>query len=211
MGGKEDEGARFFSVAPGSKIRDNEHKLKYVIFHLNTRKSFFTLRIVKHRLFRRIIVSQSLDIFKTWLNTAIKTWSVWPLLEQESWTRWSQKIPSNFNNCVILWFDCSWLLSKGRLSQLTSYETFINKSFLSSDETIKIMWKQQSHYFKILWWVFIRIAEGICAKFKTTFSCSTFALITWFLKIVKITNYSSNLNHQKQTKDFKEAFKVWLE
>lgn len=65
MGGKEDEGAKFFSVAPGSKIRDNEHKLKYMIFHLNTRKSFFNLRIVEHRLFRKIIFSQSLDIFKT--------------------------------------------------------------------------------------------------------------------------------------------------
>lgn len=51
MGGNEVEEARLFSAVPVDRIRGNGHKLKTKQnrrFHLNTRKQFFTVRMVKH-------------------------------------------------------------------------------------------------------------------------------------------------------------------
>ncbi|KFP52245.1 hypothetical protein N323_06435, partial [Cathartes aura] len=51
----------------------NGYKLKYMEFHLNVRKNFYTVRVTEHwnRLPREAVESPSLDIFKTWLDTAM--------------------------------------------------------------------------------------------------------------------------------------------
>jgi len=43
MRGKEDKGARFFSVVPSGRTTGNRQKLKYITFHLNTQKNFLLL------------------------------------------------------------------------------------------------------------------------------------------------------------------------
>lgn len=47
MEDKEEEGTRFISVMPSDRIRGNGHKQKHMKPHLNTRKQFFTFRVVK--------------------------------------------------------------------------------------------------------------------------------------------------------------------
>jgi len=61
-----------FSVMPCDRIRDNRHKLKHK-FQMNTRKSFFTLRVRAHwnRLPRGVVESSSLEILKTCLDTVL--------------------------------------------------------------------------------------------------------------------------------------------
>ncbi|KAK4825268.1 hypothetical protein QYF61_026069 [Mycteria americana] len=59
-----------------SMIRGNRHKQKQMKFHLNTRKHFFTMRVVKHRnrLDRNIVeilISPFLEILKTHLDTVL--------------------------------------------------------------------------------------------------------------------------------------------
>ncbi|KAK4820587.1 hypothetical protein QYF61_001827, partial [Mycteria americana] len=55
------------------RTRRNGHKLKYRKFHLNIRKNFFTLRMVKYqnRLPSQVMASPPLEIFKTQLNTIL--------------------------------------------------------------------------------------------------------------------------------------------
>lgn len=55
-----------FSVVPSARIRSNGHKLKYRKFHLNIRKSLFTLTVVKYlsKLPREVVEPQSSEIFK---------------------------------------------------------------------------------------------------------------------------------------------------
>lgn len=64
-------GARQFSMMPIDKTRSDDHKLNYNKFYLSIRKSFFTLRVAEHRrrLPRKVVVSPSLETFKTYLDT----------------------------------------------------------------------------------------------------------------------------------------------
>jgi len=42
------DGAKLFSVAAHKRTKGNKHKLMHKKSHLNIRKSFFTVRVVKH-------------------------------------------------------------------------------------------------------------------------------------------------------------------
>lgn len=48
MGVSEEDEARLSPTVPSESTRGNWHKLKYMKFHANIRKTFFTVRLVKH-------------------------------------------------------------------------------------------------------------------------------------------------------------------
>jgi len=62
-GGCQEDGAKLFSVVPSCRTRGNRHKLKNKKFQLNTRKNFFTLRVMEHwnRLRRGMVEPPSLE------------------------------------------------------------------------------------------------------------------------------------------------------
>ena len=67
----EGEGTRLFPVVPTNRTRGKEHKLKSMKFLPNTRKYFFTVRMVEHwhRLPREVVESPFSEIFITQLDT----------------------------------------------------------------------------------------------------------------------------------------------
>lgn len=83
MEGYKENRATCFPVASGGGRRANEHKLKYRIAHFNTRKSFFTVRLLEHwhRFSGDVVESPSLVIFTTLLEKALTSLSHWLCFE----------------------------------------------------------------------------------------------------------------------------------
>lgn len=89
MGGNEKEEARLSSIVPIDRTRGSGHKFKHAKFHLNTRKRFVTLRVVKqwNGLLREIVKSPPIDTFKTRLDMVLGNLLYLTMLEQGGWTR----------------------------------------------------------------------------------------------------------------------------
>jgi len=63
-------GGRLILVVCSNRTKGSGQKLKLRQFHTNTRKYFFTIRVMEHwnRLRKEIVESPSLEIFKTYLD-----------------------------------------------------------------------------------------------------------------------------------------------
>jgi len=73
QGGCPEDGSRLFSVVLSNWTRGKGAKVKHRMSQLNLRKNFFTLRVMEHwnRLPREVVISPSLEIFKTHLEVVL--------------------------------------------------------------------------------------------------------------------------------------------
>lgn len=87
-GESQENGARLFLVVPSNSMKSSDHKLKHKEFHLNIRKNFFTLRVVRHwnRLPRELVESACLETLKTHQDTFVCHLLEVTLFWQEGWT-----------------------------------------------------------------------------------------------------------------------------
>jgi len=67
------DGDRFFSRVCCFRTRDNGYKLRELIFRLDVRKKFFSMRVVKHwnRVVRVVVDARSLETIKVRLDGAL--------------------------------------------------------------------------------------------------------------------------------------------
>lgn len=98
----EGDGARLFSVMSSYRAKgiwNWKHKLKTIKLHLNTRKHFFIVWVIKHwnRLPREIVETSSWEIFRTSVSMVLRNLLELTLIEQQDWTRWSQNVPTKLN------------------------------------------------------------------------------------------------------------------
>jgi len=90
QGGRQEDGARLFSVVPSYRTRGSGHKMKQRKFQLNVRKNFFPLRVTEpwNRLPRgEAVESPSLERFKACLYAVLCSLLWMTLLWQGGWTR----------------------------------------------------------------------------------------------------------------------------
>lgn len=104
--GNEDKESRLFSLAPTDRPRSSGQNLKHLKFHLNIRKQF-CCEVCQRK--------TTIEIFKSCLYTVLGNLLWLVLLEQGSWSRWSQGcLPTstslcfcNHNKALELLWNCS--------------------------------------------------------------------------------------------------------
>ena len=81
------KGARegLFTSAWSDRTRSNGFKLKEGSFRLDTRKKFFTMRVVRHRLPRQVVAAPSLEVLRARLDGALSNMVWWKVSLPMAW------------------------------------------------------------------------------------------------------------------------------
>jgi len=91
-----------FQWCPANRTRGNGYKLRSKKFHLNMRKSFFTVRVMEHwnRLPREAVESPSLEIFRTSLANFLCICCRKPILAEVGLNILQRSLPADPYDCV---------------------------------------------------------------------------------------------------------------